>query len=147
MTFKASLLPYDETRELGSSTTAWRITRIKLPTTSGGTAYGPGSANQVLMSNGSTVYWGTSMTPTSHTHGNLTNDGKITTTATIASGDKIVIVDSDTTAASKITGSSITFGSSANYCLANNGTWQAFNNYSHPTTSGNKHIPSGGSSG
>lgn len=64
----------------------------------------------------------------SHTHGNITNDGKITTTATIASGDKIVIVDSDTTAASKITGSSITFGTSANYALANNGTWQAFTN-------------------
>lgn len=64
----------------------------------------------------------------SHVHGNITNDGKITATATIASGDKIVIVDSDTTAASKITGSSITFGTSANYALANNGTWQAFSN-------------------
>lgn len=61
--------------------------------------------------------------------GNLTNDGKISTTAIIASGDKLVIVDSDSTAASKITGSSITFGSSANYALANNGTWQEFNNY------------------
>lgn len=54
----------------------------------------------------------TSMTPTSHTHGNLSNDGKITSTATIATGDKLVVVDSDTTAASKITGSSITFDTS-----------------------------------
>ena len=76
----------------------------------------------------------TSMTPTSHTHGNITNDGKITTTATIASGDKIVIVDSDTTAASKITGSSITFGTSANYALANDGTWQAFTNITYSST-------------
>ena len=28
------------------------------------------------------------VTPASHTHGNLTNDGKITATAQIASGDK-----------------------------------------------------------
>ena len=66
-------------------------------------------------------------TPTSHTHGNLTNDGKITTTATIANGDKLVIVDSDTTAASKITGSSITFdGSTTTKALTPKGTWETF---------------------
>ena len=58
-----------------------------------------------------------------HTHGNLTTDGKITSTATIASGDKLVIVDSDTTAGSKITGSSITFGTSTTTFLTNKGTW------------------------
>ena len=90
----------------------------------------------------------TSMTPTSHTHGNLSNDGKITSTATIANGDKLVIVDSDTTAASKITGSSITFdGSTTTKALTPKGTWETFNNYSHPTGAGNNHIPSGGSSG
>ncbi len=31
--------------------------------------------------------------------------------------------------------------------LRGDGTWQAANNYTHPTTSGNKHIPSGGSTG
>ena len=83
-----------------------------------------------------------------HTHGNLTNDGKITSTSTIANGDKLVIVDSDSTAASKITGSSITFdGSTETECLTKKGTWKAFNNYSHPTTAGNKHIPTGGSAG
>lgn len=62
-----------------------------------------------------------------HTHGNLTNDGKITSTATIANGDKLVIVDSDTTAASKITGSSITFdGSSIDKALTPKGTWEIF---------------------
>lgn len=81
-------------------------------------------------------------TPTSHTHGNLTNDGKITSTATIANGDKLVIVDSDTTAASKITGSSITFdGSTATKALTQKGTWETFNNYSHPTGDGNLHVP------
>lgn len=59
----------------------------------------------------------------SHTHGNLTNDGKITSTATIASGDKLVIVDSDSTAGSKITGSSITFGTSTAQWLNNSGKW------------------------
>ena len=78
MTFKASLLPYDETRELGSSTTAWRITRLNLPTTSGGTTYGPGSANQALLSNGSTVYWGTiSSSDTKNTVGSTQSTSKL----------------------------------------------------------------------
>ena len=59
-----------------------------------------------------------------HTHGNITNDGKITSTATIASGDKLVIVDTDSTAGSKITGSSITFGTSTTTFLSNKGTWE-----------------------
>lgn len=63
----------------------------------------------------------TSMTPTSHTHGNITNGGDITTTATIANGDRLVINDES---ASKLTNSSITFGTSTTQFLANNGTWQ-----------------------
>lgn len=82
----------------------------------------------------------------SHTHGNLTNDGKITSTATIANGDKLVIVDNDTS--SKITGTSITFdGTTETKALTPKGTWVTFNNYSHPTSAGNKHIPSGGAAG
>jgi hypothetical protein len=53
-----------------------------------------------------------SRTPKSHTHGNISNDGKISATATIATGDRLVIVDSDTTAGSAVTGSSITFDGS-----------------------------------
>lgn len=63
----------------------------------------------------------TSMTPTSHTHGNITDAGDITTNATIASGDRLVINDES---ASKLTNSSITFGTSTTQFLANNGTWQ-----------------------
>ena len=83
-----------------------------------------------------------------HTHGNLTNDGKITSTATISNGDKLVIVDSDSTAGSKITGSSIAFdGSTATQALTKKGTWETFNNYTHPTSAGNIHLPSGGATG
>ncbi len=53
--------------------------------------------------------------------GNITNAGDITTTATIASGDRLIINDES---ASKVTNSSITFGSSTTQYLANNGTWQ-----------------------
>lgn len=53
--------------------------------------------------------------------GNITNAGDITTTATIASGDRLVINDES---ASKVINSSITFGSSTTQYLANNGTWQ-----------------------
>ena len=57
----------------------------------------------------------------SHTHGNITNSGDITVNAAIANGDRLVINDES---ASKITNSSITFGTSTSQYLANNGTWQ-----------------------
>lgn len=63
----------------------------------------------------------TSRAAASHTHGDITNDGDITATATIASGDRLVINDES---ASKITNSSITFGNAQNLFLANDGTWQ-----------------------
>lgn len=53
--------------------------------------------------------------------GNITNTGDITSTATIASGDRLVINDES---ASKVTNSSITFGTSTTQYLANDGTWQ-----------------------
>jgi len=82
-----------------------------------------------------------------HTHGNISNDGKITSTATIANGDKLVIVDVDSTAGSKLTGSSITFdGSTETNCLTQKGTWKPFNNYTHPTGDGNLHVPATGTS-
>ena len=83
----------------------------------------------------------------SHTHGNVTNAGAITATGVaIANGDSFTIVDSS--ASGKLVKSSITFdGSTATKALTQKGTWETFNNYTHPTTSGNKHIPSGGSSG
>ena len=56
-----------------------------------------------------------------HAHGNITSAGDITTTATIANGDRIVINDES---ASKVTNSSITFGTATTTFLANNGTWQ-----------------------
>lgn len=62
----------------------------------------------------------TSMTPTSHAHGNITNAGDITTTSTIANGDRLVINDES---ASKVTNSSITFGTSTSTYLRNDGTW------------------------
>ena len=56
-----------------------------------------------------------------HVHGHLTNTGAITTTATIANGDKLVIIDSNDS--NKINGSSITFGSDQTKFLTNKGTW------------------------
>jgi hypothetical protein len=86
-------------------------------------------------------------TPASHTHGNITNGGALQTTdVTIASGDKLVITDSSDS--NKVARASISFdGSTATKALTQKGTWETFNNYTHPTTSGNKHVPSGGSSG
>ena len=102
----------------------------------------------------------------SHAHGNITTDGKITATGVaLANGDSLVFIDSDDS--SKIKKTSITFdGSTATKALTQKGTFETFTNvtssstnghiningtdttvYTHPTTAGNKHIPSGGSSG
>ena len=55
-----------------------------------------------------------------HVHGNITNGGDITTTATIANGDRLIINDES---ASKVTNSSITFGTNDSKYLSNAGTW------------------------
>ena len=57
----------------------------------------------------------------SHAHGNITSGGDMTATATIASGDRLVINDES---ASKLTSSDLTFGTSTNYALSNAGSWQ-----------------------
>lgn len=68
----------------------------------------------------------TSMTPTSHTHGNITNGGDITATApTIASGDQLIINDNS---ASKITNGPTFDGSTTTTALTPKGTWETFSN-------------------
>ena len=59
----------------------------------------------------------------SHTHGNLANNGVISSTTTIANGDKLVIIDANSDPVNKITGSSITFGTSTAQWLNNSGKW------------------------
>lgn len=82
-----------------------------------------------------------------HTHGNIQNGGALQTSdITIANGDKLIVTDSSDS--NKIARTSISFdGSTATKALTQKGTWETFNNYSHPTSAGNKHVPSGGSSG
>ncbi len=63
-----------------------------------------------------------SRTPTSHTHGNISNSGAVTATAAIASGDRLLIADS-TSSVYGIVGSTLTFGSSTTTYLRNDGTW------------------------
>lgn len=68
----------------------------------------------------------TSMTPTSHTHGNITNGGDITATApTIASGDQLIINDDS---ASKVTNGPTFDGSTTTKALSQKGTWETFSN-------------------
>lgn len=68
-----------------------------------------------------------SATPTSHTHGNITNGGEITSDTAIANGAKIVITDTSTNP--KVARSPITFdNSTTNQCLTKKGTWASFTN-------------------
>ena len=58
--------------------------------------------------------------PNAHTHGNITNDGKITATAaTIAEGNKLVITDGN----NKIQ-AALAFGTATNKYLTEAGTWK-----------------------
>ena len=62
----------------------------------------------------------TSMTPTSHTHGNITNDGKISSDVAKGSGDKLVLIDSND---NKIIRSNISLGTGTTTYLRNDGAW------------------------
>ena len=62
-------------------------------------------------------------TPSSHTHGNITNGGTITTNVAVASGDRLVITDSSAT--SSINATSIAFdGTTTTQFLSKKGTWE-----------------------
>lgn len=67
----------------------------------------------------------------SHTHGNISNAGAITTNAAIANGDRLVF--SDSSASSKLVRHSTTFdGSTTTTALTPKGTFEAF--YKKPST-------------
>lgn len=75
------------------------------------------------------------MTPSSHTHGNIQNGGTLQTTdVAIASGDKLVVTDSSDS--NKIARTSVSFdGSTATKCLTQKGTWEPFTNNAGTVTS------------
>lgn len=68
----------------------------------------------------------TTMPPTSHTHGNITNAGALQTTdVAIANGDKLVITDSSNS--SKVARASLSFdGATTTKALTQKGTWETF---------------------
>jgi hypothetical protein len=61
----------------------------------------------------------TTFTPTSHTHGNITNEGTITADTAIASGQKFVLVNGS----NAIVRSALALGSSTTTFLRNDGQW------------------------
>ena len=70
----------------------------------------------------------TSMPPTSHTHGQISNGGAISTNVDIATGDRIIISDSSNSSILK--GTSISFDTATSgtdkKALTQAGTWQTF---------------------
>lgn len=80
--------------------------------------------------------------------GYIQSNGTISQTndTAIENGDKIIIADNNSNPAGKVSRSSITFDASTeSQVLSKKGTWVDM--YTHPTDAGNKHIPSGGSTG
>lgn len=76
----------------------------------------------------------TDFSASDHIHGNIQNDGTLQTNdVSISSGDKLVITDSSDS--NKVARAAISFdGSTATKALTQKGTFETFNNYSHPTT-------------
>ena len=78
------------------------------------------------------VDWGdlinipSTFSPTSHTHGNLQNNGALQTNdITIANGDKLVVTDSSDS--NKVARTSLSFdGSTTTQALSKKGTWESF---------------------
>lgn len=75
----------------------------------------------------------TSRAASSHTHGNITNAGALQTTdVAIANGDKLVVTDASNS--NKVARTSVSFdGSTATKALTQKGTFETFNNYTHPS--------------
>lgn len=66
-----------------------------------------------------------------HAHGNISNAGKVSTSAAITNGDSLLIGDASDS--NGIARSTITFdGSTTTKALTQKGTWETFNNYSLP---------------
>lgn len=84
--------------------------------------------SKALSSDISLTYGDVGAAASSHTHGNITNDGDITATApTIANGDQIIINDNS---ASKITNGPTFDGSTTTTALTPKGTWESFSKFS-----------------
>lgn len=67
----------------------------------------------------------TSRAPSSHSHGNITTSGEITSDTAIGNGDKLVVTDSSST--SKLIRTAITFdGTTTSKALTPKGTWENF---------------------
>lgn len=140
--------PYNSTNPNGYTSNAGTVTRIISgtgltggPITSTGTLSVMGlPENTALGGEKQPIYWdhengfvaGTSIgasayhadsyfAAASHAHGNITSAGAVTATATIASGDRILITDSS--ASSKVCASGITFGTGTGTFLNNKGEW------------------------
>ena len=67
-----------------------QLTTLNIPTTSGGTTYGPGTNNQVLTSNGTTVYWASGFSGNANTATALTSNAGSGTQPIYFSGGKPV---------------------------------------------------------
>lgn len=86
------------------------------------------------------------------TWASFTNNAGTVTSITLTQGAGITVSSSGTAITSSgsrtisITGMDTSSGSTTS-CLTQKGTWASFNNYTHPTTAGNKHVPSSGASG
>jgi len=116
------------------------------------TTYSAGTGIAISNANAISVSYGTSATtacvgndsrlsdsrtPKSHTHGNIQNNGTLQTTdVDVASGDKLVVTDANSTTANQIVRSSIAFdGSTTTKCLTQKGTWASFTNNAGTVTS------------
>ena len=97
-------------------------------------ASGNASSTEVVMGNDTRLT--DSRTPTSHSHGNITNAGVLSSDITIANGDQLVVTDKDSSTAYQIARSPIKFdASTTTKALTPKGTWETFSKLTLGTTS------------
>ena len=96
---------------------------------------GNANTSQVVMGNDTRLT--DARTPSSHTHGNIQNNGTLQTNdVAVQNGDKLVVTDANATTANSVVRSSIAFdGSTATKCLTQKGTWENFSNNAGTVTS------------
>lgn len=85
-----------------------------------------------------------------HTHGNITNEGCITTAITIGENDYLIVGDSSDSGKigkGPIFSATVSSVTTSTKFLCQDGSWAIPKYYTHPTSNGNKHIPKNGSSG
>lgn len=107
------------------------VNNTEVTATEGDVVIVEGTGDEYVWSQGvwQSLGYATNYALENHIHGNINSSGAVSTTATIADGNHLLITGSD----NKIVASNITFGTATTTYLRNDGTWATLSTYSAGT--------------